>query len=105
MSLRLRPIRRSPIAAWNGRLEALHFGVADYAASNKARTVNIGGLNPDYPGDQWHFALSRMTPGALASDMPSHLDVEGPRAGDPEPIAQVHDGIPNADRRRPANEA
>ncbi len=43
------------------RLEALHFGVADYAAYNKARTVNIGGLNPDYPGDQWHAALSRMT--------------------------------------------
>ena len=42
------------------RLEALHFGVADYAASNRARTVSIGGLNPDYPGDQWHFALSRM---------------------------------------------
>ncbi len=40
-----------------GRLEALHFGVADYAASNRARTVSIGGLNPDYPGDQWHFAL------------------------------------------------
>jgi len=47
--------------ALGGRLEALHFGVADYAASNRARTVNIGGLNPDYPGDQWHFALSRMT--------------------------------------------
>jgi malyl-CoA/(S)-citramalyl-CoA lyase len=43
------------------RLEALHFGVADYAASVKARTVNIGGLNPDYPGDPWHAALSRMT--------------------------------------------
>jgi citrate lyase subunit beta/citryl-CoA lyase len=43
------------------RLEAMHFGVADYAAYNKARTVNIGGLNPDYPGDQWHAALSRMT--------------------------------------------
>ena len=43
-----------------GRLEALHFGVADYAASNRARTTNIGGLNPDYPGDQWHFAISRM---------------------------------------------
>ena len=43
-----------------GRLEALHFGVADYAASNRARTVNIGGLNPDYPGDQWHSAISRM---------------------------------------------
>ncbi len=49
------------IAASGGRLEALHFGVADYAASNRARTVVIGGLNPDYPGDQWHFALSRMT--------------------------------------------
>ena len=49
------------IASANSRLEAMHFGVADYAACNKARTVNIGGLNPDYPGDQWHFALSRMT--------------------------------------------
>lgn len=49
------------IAAMPSRLEALHFGVADYAAFNKARTVNIGGLHPDYPGDQWHFALSRMT--------------------------------------------
>ena len=47
--------------ALGGRLEALHFGVADYAASNRARTTNIGGLNPDYPGDQWHFAISRMT--------------------------------------------
>lgn len=47
--------------ALGGRLEALHFGVADYAASNRARTVNIGGLNPDYPGDQWHAAISRMT--------------------------------------------
>ena len=43
------------------RLEAMHFGVADYAASNRARTVNIGGLNPDYPGDQWHAAITRMT--------------------------------------------
>ena len=50
------------IAAARGtRLEAMHFGVADYAASNRARTTNIGGLNPDYPGDQWHAAISRMT--------------------------------------------
>jgi citrate lyase beta subunit len=48
------------IAAAPGRLEALHFGVADYAASNRARTVSIGGLNPNYPGDQWHFALSQL---------------------------------------------
>jgi malyl-CoA/(S)-citramalyl-CoA lyase len=49
------------IAQSSKRLEALHFGVADYAASNRARTVTIGGLNPDYPGDQWHAALTRMT--------------------------------------------
>lgn len=49
------------IAGASKRLEALHFGVADYAASCRARTVSIGGLTPDYPGDQWHFALSRMT--------------------------------------------
>jgi len=54
------------IAASGGRLEALHFGVADYAASNRARTVSIGGLNPGYPGDQWHFALSRMIVAARA---------------------------------------
>jgi malyl-CoA/(S)-citramalyl-CoA lyase len=48
------------IAQSSRRLEAMHFGVADYAASCRARTVNIGGLNPDYPGDQWHAALARM---------------------------------------------
>jgi malyl-CoA/(S)-citramalyl-CoA lyase len=56
------------------RLEAMVFGVADYAASTQARTVNIGGANPDYAvltdadsgarerhwGDQWHFPISRM---------------------------------------------
>ncbi len=49
------------IAQASPRLEAMHFGVADYAASCRARTVNIGGLSPDYPGDQWHHALARMT--------------------------------------------
>ena len=42
------------------RLEAMHFGVADYAASCRARTTVIGGLNPEYPGDQWHAGLSQM---------------------------------------------
>ena len=57
------------------RMEAMVFGVADYAASVRARTTNIGGANPDYAvltdpdesgvrgyhwGDQWHFGISRM---------------------------------------------
>ncbi len=48
------------IATSSPRMEAMHFGVADYAASCRARTTNIGGLNPDYPGDQWQHGLSRM---------------------------------------------
>jgi len=76
------------IAQFGGRLEALHFGVADYAASLRARTVVIGGLNPDYPGDQWHAALSRMTIacrayGLRAIDGPfgDFSDPEGYKAG------------------------
>jgi malyl-CoA/(S)-citramalyl-CoA lyase len=57
------------------RLEAMVFGVADYAASVQARTTTIGGANRDYAvltdpdadgarqrhwGDQWHFGISRM---------------------------------------------
>jgi citrate lyase subunit beta/citryl-CoA lyase len=76
------------IAQFGGRLEALHFGVADYAASMRARTVNIGGLNPDYPGDQWHASITRMVVacrayGLRAIDGPfgDFSDPEGYRAG------------------------
>lgn len=48
------------IAQSSDRLEALHFGPGDFAASVQARTVSIGGTNPDYPGDQSHYALSRI---------------------------------------------
>lgn len=54
------------IAQSSRRLEAMHFGVADYAASCRARTVSIGGLNPDYPGDQWHAGLARLVVGCRA---------------------------------------
>lgn len=76
------------IAQFGGRLEALHFGVADYAASMRARTVNIGGLNPDYPGDQWHASIMRMVVacrayGLRAIDGPfgDFSDPDGYRAG------------------------
>ena len=72
------------IAGASKRNEALHFGVADYAASTKARTTNIGGANPDYAvltdrdpdvdgggraahwGDMWHYAIARMVVSARA---------------------------------------
>ena len=63
------------IAAFPGRLEALHFGVADYAASVRKRTVNIGGQSPDYPYDMWHMALTRMT---VASRAYGLRPIDGP---------------------------
>ncbi len=80
--------------AIGGRLEALHFGVADYAASNRARTVNIGGLNPDYPGDQWHAAISRMTVACRAYGL---RPIDGPFGDIKDP-----DGFTAAARRAAA---
>ena len=66
-----------------GRLEALHFGVADFAASMRARTTSIGGLNPHYPGDQWHAAIARMVTACRAFGLRA---IDGPFGdfGDPE---------------------
>lgn len=78
------------IAAGSPRNESLHFGVADYAASTKARTTNIGGANPAYAiltdrdaagerashwGDMWHYAIARMVVAARARGL---RPVDGP---------------------------
>ena len=78
------------IAAASPRNESLHFGVADYAASTKAKTTNIGGPNPDYIvltdpdeagnrevhwGDMWHYAIARMVVAARANGL---RPVDGP---------------------------
>ena len=72
------------IAKASKRLESLHFGVADYAASTRARTTGIGGVNPDYAvltdkaedgsrdvhwGDMWHYAIARMVVAARANGL------------------------------------
>ncbi len=63
------------------RLEAMVFGVADYAASMQAPTTNIGGVSRGYSvltdaenhedrevhwGDPWHYALARIAVAARA---------------------------------------
>ena len=78
------------IAAASRRNESLHFGVADYAASTRARTTNIGGANPDYAvltdkndkgdravhwGDMWHYAIARMVVAARANGL---RPIDGP---------------------------
>jgi len=87
------------IAQGSRRVEAMHFGVADLAASLRARTVSIGGLNPDYPGDQWHAALSRMVTacrayGLRAIDGPfgDFKDPEGYRAAARRAAALGYEG-------------
>jgi len=78
------------IAAASKRNESLHFGVADYAASTKARTTSIGGPNPLYGvltdpaedgsrdyhwGDMWHYAIARMVVAARANGLRA---IDGP---------------------------
>ncbi len=78
------------IAAASTRNESLHFGVADYAASTRARTISIGGSHPDYHtltdpaedgsrerhwGDMWHYAIARMVVAARANGL---RPVDGP---------------------------
>ena len=72
------------IAGASKRNESLHFGVADYAASTRASTTVIGGVNEDYSvltdpdkdgnrdvhwGDMWHYAISRMVVAARANGL------------------------------------
>jgi len=78
------------ISGASKRIESLHFGVADYAASTRARTTNIGGANADYViltdkdddgkrtthwGDMWHYALARMVVAARANGI---RPIDGP---------------------------
>jgi malyl-CoA/(S)-citramalyl-CoA lyase len=82
----------------SSRLETLHFGAADYAASQGMRTTNIGGGNSDYvmltgqePGkarekhwnDLWHYPLFRMCQVARANGV---VPIDGPFGdyGDPD---------------------
>jgi len=86
------------IAQSSKRLEAMSFGVADYAASTRARTTVIGGVNPDYGvltdkdtsgnrayywADQWHAAQTRMMVACRAYGL---RPIDGPFGdfGDPD---------------------
>jgi malyl-CoA/(S)-citramalyl-CoA lyase len=70
------------------RLETLHFGAADYAASQGMRTTNIGGGNADYVmltdgpavrerhwNDLWHYPLFRLAQAARAHGI---VPIDGP---------------------------
>jgi len=67
-------------AACPERMEAMVFGVADYAASIQSHTTSIGGIDPNYAvgpdlGDQWHYPLSRIAVTARAHGL---RPIDGP---------------------------
>ncbi|HEV8461082.1 MAG TPA: CoA ester lyase [Gaiellaceae bacterium] len=54
------------IATSSRRLAALVFGAGDYAASLGVFQQSIGGSDPAYPGDQWHYPRARIAVAASA---------------------------------------
>ena len=73
--------RVDEIAAASDRLEALTFGMGDYAASQKMQLQSIGGSG-DYPPDLWHYPRYRMIVACHANGLDP---VDGPFANFSDP--------------------
>jgi citrate lyase subunit beta / citryl-CoA lyase len=63
------------IATASDRVETIIFGPGDYAASVGVAQLVIGSVDPDYPGDQWHYALSAIVTTARAFGLQA---IDGP---------------------------
>ncbi|MDY6992867.1 MAG: CoA ester lyase [Pseudomonadota bacterium] len=89
------------IAQSSRRLEAMSFGVADYAASTRARTTVIGGAHPEYGiltdktadesrdfhwNDMWHYAQARLVVACRAYGL---RPIDGPFGDFKDPDAYV----------------
>jgi citrate lyase subunit beta/citryl-CoA lyase len=59
------------------RVEALVFGPGDYAATIGVPQLSIGAIDARYPGDQWHYVLSRIVVAAKARGLAA---IDGPYA-------------------------
>jgi citrate lyase subunit beta/citryl-CoA lyase len=65
------------IAAASARVETLIFGPGDYAAAAGIPQLSVGAIEPGYPGDQWHYVLSRILTTARAFGLQA---IDGPYA-------------------------
>jgi citrate lyase subunit beta/citryl-CoA lyase len=63
------------IAAASPRLETVIFGPADFMASINMRSLAVGALIPDYPGDPYHYILMRILMAARMHDLQA---IDGP---------------------------
>jgi citrate lyase subunit beta / citryl-CoA lyase len=70
------------IACASSRIETLIFGPGDYAATAGIPQLTVGEISPTYPGDHWHYVLSRIQTTARAFGLQA---IDGP-------YAQIRDG-------------
>jgi citrate lyase subunit beta/citryl-CoA lyase len=63
------------IGAASPRLETIIFGPADFMASINMKSLVVGALNPDYPGDPFHYIFMRILMAARMHDLQA---IDGP---------------------------
>jgi citrate lyase subunit beta / citryl-CoA lyase len=70
-------VKMEEIAAASHRTETLIFGPGDYAANLGIPQLTVGAIEPDYPGDQWHYINARIVNTARAYGLQA---IDGPYA-------------------------
>ena len=63
------------IAKASPRVETIIFGPADFMASINMKSLVVGALHPDYPGDPYHYILMQILMAARANDLQA---IDGP---------------------------
>jgi citrate lyase subunit beta/citryl-CoA lyase len=63
------------IAVASPRVETIIFGPADFMASINMKSLVVGALHPDYPGDPYHYILMRILMAARTHDLQA---IDGP---------------------------
>jgi len=63
------------IAGASTRSETLIFGPGDFSANLRLPELTVGRLQPDYPGDFWHYFLARVAVAARANGL---QPIDGP---------------------------
>ena len=68
-------INVNDIAFASPRIEAIIFGPADFMASINMKSLVVGALHPDYPGDPFHYILMQILMAARARGVQA---IDGP---------------------------
>jgi citrate lyase subunit beta/citryl-CoA lyase len=68
-------INVNSIAFASPRIETIIYGPADFMASINMKSLVVGGLHPDYPGDPYHYILMQILMAARARGVQA---IDGP---------------------------